>query len=268
MPNARDTEPSRGRRATVVVAVAAVLAALLWWAATGVGADDGVPQGGGPERAGGARPPLPAVDEVAAALADPRGGGRLLVIGDSTGDQDGEWVALTARHLGDGYDRPVVLRHWDLRDGRYRNPVRIPGSGRVLAVDNFSASGKDPRYSARHLDAAAAERPDLVLISHGHNTGEVRVQLEELFDALMDRWTQPPAVAVILQNPRTDAPQQGMAAAADVRAFAADHPGVGVIDVRREFAARGVDGLLADGLHPTAAGSRLWAETVWAALGI
>ncbi|WP_206473638.1 SGNH/GDSL hydrolase family protein [Dietzia sp. KRD202] len=201
-------------------------------------------------------------------LADPSQPVRILVIGDSTGNDTDEWVSFTARHLAEDKGRAVAMTTWNADNEEFGREVQFPGAGELVTITNFSAPGVAPPYHYYRLDAIADDRPDLVVISHGHNSPAVESHLKALTAKVGELWPDPPALAVIDQNPRTDDPAQSQIAAGEMDKFAAAHPSVTVIDVRSAFENGGGGSLLSDGLHPNVEGSRLWARTVWSALGI
>lgn len=184
-------------------------------------------------------------------------GSRLLVLGDGTGDGWDEWAFLVAEAQG------------------------LPGAMWMAQTENgYSGVTEETRlwsggmpestadYPLEHWDAMWPEAtPDLVLLNYGHNysTGEDATQsMEELRAAIAEQAPEAPIV-VTLQNPQADD------ANADVREAIgswAQESGLPTIDVAGAFADSGIlpANLRLDTMHPSTAGSQLWAETVEEAL--
>ncbi|QQB63381.1 SGNH/GDSL hydrolase family protein [Kytococcus sedentarius] len=186
----------------------------------------------------------------------------LLVVGDSTGDERTEWVALwAARMAGEGAE--VTYRDWVPGEERWTDdPLTLGDGDRHVTIVNASQAGARPAYPlARRLLPDAA---DLVLVSFGHNgTREQEVaEMRQLLDRLAQDYPDAP-VGVIAQNPALGGSVEHSRAnreAVEQVARARDLP---VIDVHGAFVDHGdVESLLVDDLHPSDAGSRLWAETV------
>lgn len=186
----------------------------------------------------------------------------LLVVGDSTGDERTEWVALWAARMADEGAR-VTYRDWVPGEERWTDdPLTLGDGDRHVTIVNASQAGARPGYPlARRLLPDAA---DLVLVSFGHNgTREQEVaEMRQLLDRLAQDYPDAP-VGVIAQNPALGGSAEHSRAnreAVEQVARARDLP---VIDVHGAFVDHGdVESLLVDDLHPSDAGSRLWAETV------
>ncbi|WP_206473173.1 SGNH/GDSL hydrolase family protein [Dietzia sp. KRD202] len=236
---------------SVVILTAIILTAILRWDDNRVSV--------------GTSPPL---ELTSGKLADPSQSVRLLVIGDSTSNDADEWVSLTAQHLADSKGRMVAMTTWEPDTERFGREIILAGSGRPITIINFSSPGATPPYNLLRLSKVAADRPDLVIVNQGHNSPDVEAEVGALVTELRQLWPQPPEIAVIDQNPRTDDPNQSQAAAVGMDALADSHPYIELVDVRSAFRSNGGAELLTDGLHPNSEGSHLWARTVWAALGI
>jgi lysophospholipase L1-like esterase len=193
------------------------------------------------------------------------------VVGDSTGNEPGEWVDVAFRALALELDRPLVQHPWDVLSSAYSAPIRFNEDAphALLEVWNGSASGKTAEYSLANFDALVPAQPDLVILNHGLNNVLAPAQVGEQFTALVAEiersWPSPIGYAALLENPRLD---QYAAAHEDVIAhvttWLTEHPQVRSIDVRSAYLASAELPLLLlpDLLHPTPAGSALTAATV------
>ncbi|WP_028057905.1 SGNH/GDSL hydrolase family protein [Candidatus Solirubrobacter pratensis] len=199
----------------------------------------------------------------------------ILVLGDSTGNEPGKWPELVLRGLAERYPRYTVT-YLQFNLNGFQDVYTLPGTGaHTLTLYNASWGGTSPRWDlAPYADEFAALQPDLIVISHGHNDGYT-VSAEPYWRddllALSETVSQlSPAseIALIAQNPRTaddsmDARQYATASVAAMR-------GYGYVNVWRAFedASHGDPAtlLVADGIHPNAAGQRVWADAVLAQL--
>lgn len=191
----------------------------------------------------------------------------VLVLGDLTSNARTEWVHLWASDLAE--DRPVTISHWDESGQQgYVAPDVLSGTGAGGNLTIWSGSQTDtgPDYARLRLGAMAPEPPDLIVYSHGHeldaeSAGE---ELDALHAALVDRFGDTPAV-VVLQNPRLG-DDDGQDVRDAVEAWA-EQTGLPVLDVASAFRDAGdLDSLVIEDAQTTPAGSRLWADTVSAAL--
>jgi hypothetical protein len=203
------------------------------------------------------------------ALVSGPGALTISVLGDSTGDEPGEWVDLWARDLA--ARGTVTLHFWDAAAGDWEaHPTVYPGPDRSITVWNGSRAGASYAYPLEHLHRIQPSRPSLTVLNFGHNPYPDRADegAAELLAASDAKWAAPVPAAIVLQNPSLGMWQEQTAGSvAALRGWA---PGAGypVIDVNEAFRARGgLPGLLADDVHPNPAGQRLWADTVRAALG-
>jgi lysophospholipase L1-like esterase len=207
----------------------------------------------------------------------------LVVLGDSTGDEPYEWVRLTATHLASVFPRHTLLYYaWDKRTAKWRpaETVRRGTGSRTLRLWNGSVSGKSTHYPLpRLVRQVQGPRPDLVLLSFGHNEG---VRSGAGADA--DRWggqytalvesvaLLAPAATIthVLQNPRFVAGEESLQARRQaVYANLARGRGQGTIDAHRPFLAnpRWTTEWMRDPIHPNEAGqAAAWAPAVAAAL--
>lgn len=202
----------------------------------------------------------PAAPEQTWSMGDARealagDGSRVLVLGDSTGNANDEWVSLWAQSA----QMPIAL--WDTdTESEY---VREDDSTRVWSAAMNSGTAD---YPLDHDEIWPAQDPDLVLLSYGHfheSGEEASTALKELRGDVAERYPDAPIV-VVLQNPEADD------ADADRRSAIADwaeSAGLPTIDVAKAFeGAESPEGLLADEVNPSPEGSQLWAETVAEAL--
>jgi hypothetical protein len=200
----------------------------------------------------------------------------VLVLSDSTGNDDWEWAYLTARHLAATFPRYTVeYRLWDRYSGTYGGAtVLARGTGtHVLRFWNGAAPGRSTRthLGANLVRAITPAHPDHVFLSHGHNEGidadsglassdELRwrgqyLALSESVATLYPRAT----ITVILQNPQREMTRSGRRVAV-YRDIAAER-GYGVIDVYSAFLLdpnwRGE--YMTNNSHPNQAGMVVWA---------
>ena len=202
----------------------------------------------------------------------------VFVAGDSTGDEEDEWVyrlgiALEVRFP----DYSVKYWFWDRKRRAWpADPAVLQwgasGSGSpTLNIWNMSVSGARESYARQFaVREIAARRPDIVFVSYGQNDGtdvaRFRWGLESLVTALGMAAPQS-EVVLIAQNPAVGNTYQD-ARAAETSAVA-DSQGVGLVDVYSAFAATGNAAayLREDGVHPNGAGTSLWLATVLSQLG-
>ena len=196
----------------------------------------------------------------------------MTVIGDSTGNEPDEWVFPVVTEIAARHDRPVTVHRWDIRTNKYVDDVIVgSGTNAPIIVWNGSASGKDGLYSASQFGTLAPERPDLAIINHGHNmpTADAATQqIKVLEELLVGAWDDAPAIAVTIQNPRTDAGKAKMEALSKGIKDKWEDSRVQILDVQSAFEASGnlPELLTDDGYHPSDAGHLLWANTVLNAL--
>lgn len=261
-------------RVGIPVLVGAVLVSIAFTsvprpaAGTSAGADDG------PVVAAEPRSRLLSFSDARNRLKDASRPFTVAVIGDSTGDEPGEWVDLAFRELSEDLDRPLVVHPWDILSNSYRQEIRSndDGAAAPLIVWNGSASGKTGAYSLAHFATLVPAQPDVVIVNHGLNNvrkpSTVAPELTALVAEIERYWPQSVGYAAILENPRFD----DWASAHDVvidgvTSWLADNQAVRSIDVHSAYLnSPDVNALLLpDRLHPSPAGSALSAETVLAA---
>ncbi|MET0888219.1 MAG: SGNH/GDSL hydrolase family protein [Mycetocola sp.] len=193
------------------------------------------------------------------------------VIGDSTGDQPGEWVDVAFRQLSEELDRPLVQHPWDLLTQSYLPEITSneDAASAPIIVWNGSASGKTGAYSLAHFDTMVPAQPDLVIFNHGLNNvpkpETVAPELTALVAEVERYWPASVGYAAILENPRFDDWAAAHAAVLDnVGSWLAENQAIRAIDVHAAYTAAASPEtlLLPDLLHPSPAGSALTAATV------
>jgi lysophospholipase L1-like esterase len=195
----------------------------------------------------------------------------VVVLGDSTGNAQGEWVDVAFRALSEELDRPLVEHPWNLETGRYDEPItaNVDAGSAPIVVWNGSASGKTAEYSLHNYDALVPEQPDVLFLNHGLNNvrrpDAVGGQFTDVLTRTEQSWPLAVGYAALLENPRFDDWADAHAAVLDrVQSWLDERPFVLGIDVHGTYLARAdLSSLLtADLLHPSPAGSTVTAETV------
>lgn len=194
--------------------------------------------------------------------------------GDSTGDAANEWFYLLGTKLAALYPAwTIAHRAWNDGAGNYDAATTIQvGSGpRTLTLYNASIAGSVAnRHAGDNFAAAIGSLGlDLLFISYGHNGSTTGPRQLDFFDALafrLKRDTPLLPVVQIGQNPTLN--DETMAAKIAVLRPAAARCGWGFISVHDAFKQAGVplSTLLVDTVHPNAAGSALWCDTVLASM--
>ena len=193
------------------------------------------------------------------------------VIGDSTGDQPGEWVDLTFRELAEEYDRPLIQHPWDILTDSYLPEIRTndDAASAPIIVWNGSASGKTGQYSLAHFETLVPAQPDVVIFNHGLNNvpkpETVAPQLTALVAEIERYWPETVGYAAILENPRLDDwAAQHTAVIDNVTRWLSENQAVRTIDANAAYLAAASTELLLlpDLLHPSPSGSALTAATV------
>lgn len=187
-------------------------------------------------------------------------GASILVIGDGSGDEDDEWVAVWARdHLAQ--NATVSYRAWDRANNQYAAAVRSGTSGPTIELWNASVSSPD---MAREPDriARAWQDADVVLLSYGHRRDPAQVAAQMDAVAAAVRANGPDArIVVLLQNPDRAATEAVQAEAVEAIRNWADAEGYPTVDIFAAFMADPAprnDLVESDG-SPTPAGSQLFA---------
>lgn len=199
----------------------------------------------------------------------------LLLLGDSTGNEETEWFYRTVQALAAQFPAyTVTYRLWADGTQSYAAPVTLQaGTGsRTLAVYNASVPGAgasyvyDPSVVGTRLPLLAPVEPTLTIFNYGYNWGQSAYRWEILRAVRVFRGFHPRSdIALVSQAPRAigDAGASANAARnADVRVVAGQE-GFGLIDAFAAFIEYGdysADLVSQDGLHPNALGSGVWAE--------
>ena len=203
----------------------------------------------------------------------------VVVIGDSTGNDAGEWPDLAMRELQSRYPTfSLKTAAWDNATGAYGAlSATVGGSGsRSINLYNASVAGVtfDNSYGDNIRKQVGDVNPHLVFVNYGHNDGSVGS--EGTYERLRSRLlglTEPirlvaPNAAIVLmsQNPRSDA--GATANISEHRSLrvrqVAELRGCGFVDVCQAFLTHADPASLVDagGVHPTSAGSQVWADAV------
>ena len=198
----------------------------------------------------------------------------IAVVGDSTGAGTTRWPYLFAQHLAATYpEKTVVLLAWNVGTDSYDAATTIQtGTGaRTVTVYNGSASGENTAYSQSYLATMLPATCDLVFINHGHNmTGTDNSIASNKFYALgrsILAWHSRAASLVMIgQNPKStaDSAADDQLTRSVKAAKVAARNGWGYLNVTQLFLDQpSWETLIADGTHPTEAGSILWADYIW-----
>ena len=190
------------------------------------------------------------------------------VLGDSTGNATGEWVDLWAKDLT--ANATVTLHQWDDKNNTWiPEPVVYGDAERQITIWNGSMPGSTYAYALGNFDAIQPEKPSFVIHNFGHNKAPQRADAGamDLLAAVDAKWG-PTSAVIVLQNPSRGARELTSADSVHVLRGWADRTGHPVVDVDAAFRTAGpIEGLLADDVHPNAAGQRIWADTIKATLG-
>ncbi len=230
---------------------------------------------GAPARPRDVRDPIGS--RLLAKLAAGRADASILVLGDSTGNEAGEWPDLLLRDLAKRFPRyTAAYRQFDLRG--FAPVWSKRGSGpHTLTLYNASWGGTTTRWDLPFTRIFGSLHADLIFISHGHNEGAL-VPAEPYWRDDLLALTESVSLAspsseivLIAQNPRTA--DASMGPRRYVTRTVAQARGYGFVNVWRAFEHAAPGGrvasdpaagslLLADGVHPNAAGQRVWADAV------
>lgn len=182
------------------------------------------------------------------------------MIGDGSGDEDDEWVAVWARdHLA--ANATVSYRAWDRANNQYAAAVRTGSAGPTLELWNASVRSPDMSREPDRI-ALAWQDADVVLLSYGHRRNPSQVTAEMDAVAAAVRANGPDArIVVLLQNPDRAATEAVQAEAVEAIRNWADAEGYPTVDIFAAFMADPAprnDLVESDG-SPTPAGSQLFA---------
>lgn len=200
----------------------------------------------------------------------------ILVMGDSTGNANDEWVYLTAEGIAAMYPTHSVEYHlWDTTN-YFPSVVISTGTGsNTIHIYNASIPGATAAYFLGDKRAALynSYEMDLVIYSYGHNMGTAATynQIYNYHISAFEEFisSQPNAEHVItIQNIDTEYPDYTERQASAMSAIAGVL-GCGVIDVRTVFAKKQEAGNLTDWMldliHPNSVGEKVWANVVLSA---
>ncbi|RWZ61509.1 hypothetical protein ELQ92_11055 [Labedella populi] len=208
-------------------------------------------------------------------ISDPAREFVVVVLGDSTGNERGEWVDRAFRTLAEELDRPLIEHPWNVQSARYADPLTVnrDADGAPIVVWNGSASGKTAAYSLDNYDSLVPQQPDVLFLNHGLNNVRrpetVGAEFSDVLTRTERTWPRSVGYSALLENPRFD----DWATAHDavlggVRSWLEERPFVLGIDVHGAYLAHDdvATLLTVDLLHPSPAGSRVTAETVLLAI--
>lgn len=191
------------------------------------------------------------------------------VLGDSVGNDPGEWVSMWAGNLAT--DRYVFVHHFDWRAERYDPDVEVfPPSGvpraEPIVVWNFGWPGGTPQRALEHLEVGVPERPDVAVVSFGHNLspGAVKPQYSALLAGVHQRFGQIPLVTTLAHMTPDVRPGQAEGRVRLLRLLRSR--GMGVVDEREVPAGVPSYAAMWDAVHPNVLGYRRIADLVTASL--
>lgn len=136
------------------------------------------------------------------------------VIGDSVGNDPGEWVSMWAGNLAT--NRYVFVHHFDWKTQTYspdtevHSPSATP-TAEPIVVWNFGWPGGTPQRALDHLAVGIPDKPDLAIVSFGHNvsSGKVERQWSALHAGLRSRFGAVPTITTLAHM--TPVPRVGQA---------------------------------------------------------
>lgn len=204
--------------------------------------------------------PAPTGLTLAASILKAPTGASVLVIGDGSGDEPDEWVAVWARdHLAT--TATVSYNAWDRVANQYAPTVGYGTEGPAITVWNASVRAPDMALEPARI-AQAWQTADLVLLSYGHRRAPstITAQLDEVLAAIRAKNAKVPIV-VMIQNPdRADTETVQRQNTQKVQAWAVAHSFANV-DIYSAFMADATQRntmVESDG-SPSPQGSQLWA---------
>jgi hypothetical protein len=204
---------------------------------------------------------------LANSLLSAPSGASVLVIGDGSGDETNEWVAVWARdHLATS--ATVSYSTWDRVSSQYATAVRYGTTGQTINVWNASVRSPDMALEPARI-AKAWQTSDLVLLSYGHRRtpATITAQMDAVLAAIRAKNATVPIV-VMIQNPdRADTETIQRENTQKIQAWAGAHS-FATVDIYSAFMADPTPRntmVQSDG-SPSPQGSRLWATTLAEAL--
>jgi len=194
----------------------------------------------------------------------------ILVIGDSTGNDAGDWPRLFINWLASKYNTHTTKHYaFNIANNSYDTPSIISTGSGALSINlyNYCIAGARPTRSIgyEHTKAISDLSLDLIMWNHGQNVygGLTNVHyIGEFFSAFEETRRSHPQVptGIVLQNPRRDTDY--MASVIDSLKYVAPYYG-NTIDVYSEFLALSKDpSLYFDDIHPNDTGSTIYLNSV------
>lgn len=190
------------------------------------------------------------------------------VLGDSTGDQPTEWVALTGAWIGQKYNRTVTMATYEAKTKAYAPAVELhKGAGQPVTIYNGSIPGTRSDEADPQLKQMVPGQAEMLWINYGHNHGpDAWPAIQKTTQAAANiTKTRTRNVMVIGQNPALGddlhtQKVQGILAGAAVQGYTR-------VDVFKAFSdSPNMDDLYLDVRHPSPAGSEVWTKAVQAVL--
>jgi hypothetical protein len=191
----------------------------------------------------------------------------LAVLGDGTGDEEGEWVTVLGELLGE--DREVKVNNLDPSDPtRYARALKYGSGEHSATIWNGSRRGASADYAADRLSFLVPDKPDAVLLSYGRDDKANRIgsALDKTFKTVRAKYPSVPVV-VVLQAQNAD---DTIAPVREAAAEWAATKKLPTIDVAAAFRAAGDPNSFVSIVDPpsvNARGGELWGQTVFRALG-
>ena len=191
----------------------------------------------------------------------------MLVIGDGSGDETNEWVAVWSRdHLA--IAATVSYNAWDRVSSRYASTIGYGTTGPAITVWNASVRSPDMALEPARI-AKAWQTSNLVLLSYGHRRtpSTITAQMDAVLAAIRAKNADVPVV-VMIQNPdRADTEITQRENTQKVQAWAVAHT-FATVDVYSAFMADPTprNTMVESDGSPAPQGSKLWANTLGAAL--
>lgn len=190
----------------------------------------------------------------------------LVVIGDGSSNETGEWVNQLGEQFGK--TRSTQVRRVNQAEGTsYNDPMHYGTANPRLDIWNASAT-PPVSVDTTTVSKLIASTPSLILISQGREaSSDVSAQLSKTLKAIQSEYPKAP-VAVILQPAMLDGSKSDSLAA--VKTWATEQ-GLPTIDVDKAFTTAGsasgnAGEFQVNGGELTEAGHALWAKTVFAAV--
>ncbi|MEO7752777.1 MAG: SGNH/GDSL hydrolase family protein [Terracoccus sp.] len=191
----------------------------------------------------------------------------LAVLGDGTGDEEGEWVTALGGLLGGNHH--VTVHNLDTSDPtRYADDLTYGTTGPAFAIWNGSRRGATAGYAVARLSFLVPQRPDAVLLSYGRqdSAGTIGERLETVLRAVRTRWPGA-TVSVVLQAAERDDVSKPVRDAARAWATKRSLSTIDVAAALRSAANPNQFVSLVDPPSVNQLGGRFWALAVYRALG-